>query len=142
MPARERFVAGVFLGSLISALAAGGLGGRITADQHQPPTPEQVNNPELVKLYEEDQADRRPDADQAIDPTALIPRNRKCQARVKVLYEAGELRTGKDYHRAAMVLQQPTRPRITCWRTSSASSPWARGCGTPAGSPPPPRTGS
>ena len=103
MRARHEFLAGIVVGVTISALAAGGLGGLVTADQQEPSRSEQLDNPELAKLYEEDQADRSPDAGRPIDPTVLIPRDRKRQTRVRSLYEAGEPRTGKDYHRAAMV---------------------------------------
>jgi hypothetical protein len=39
-----------------------------------------------------------------------LPRDRRREARVKELYEAASLRTGKDFYRAAMVLQHATRP--------------------------------
>ena len=45
-----------------------------------------------------------------IDWSVVLPRDRKREARVKALYEAGTLRTGKDYIRVAMVLQHASRP--------------------------------
>lgn len=63
------------------------------------------DNGELVQLYNDDQGDRRPEDGGAIDPAVLVPRDRTREARVKALYEGGEIRTGKDYYRAAMILQ-------------------------------------
>jgi hypothetical protein len=68
------------------------------------------DNEELARLYAEDQADRKPKEGQDIDWDVVLPRDRKREARVKELYEKGELRTGKDYYHAAMVLQHAARP--------------------------------
>ena len=46
----------------------------------------------------------------AINWSVVGPRDRAREARIKALYQAGELRTGKDYYRAAMVLQHASRP--------------------------------
>jgi hypothetical protein len=40
-----------------------------------------------------------------IDWSVVAPRDRLRESRVKALYQSGFLHTGKDYHRAAMVLQ-------------------------------------
>jgi hypothetical protein len=68
------------------------------------------DNEELARLYAEDQADRKPKEGQDIDWNVVLPRDRKREARVKALYEKGELRTGKDYYHAAMVLQHAAKP--------------------------------
>src|SRR5262249_52744931 len=65
---------------------------------------------ELARLYEEDQGDRQPPGGKPIDWSVVGPRDRRREARVKELYEAGSLRTGKDFYRAAMVLQHASRP--------------------------------
>ena len=75
-----------------------------------PPSPGLPDNEELARLFEDDQADRRPKDGGAIDPAALVARDRQREARVKALYRAGDLRTGKDYYRAAMVLQHASEP--------------------------------
>ena len=62
------------------------------------------------RLYAEDQSDRMPGNGKPIDWSIVGPRDRKREARVKELYEAGSLRTGKDFFRAAMVLQHASRP--------------------------------
>ena len=63
---------------------------------------------ELARLYEEDQSDRK--AGLQIDWEVVGPRDKMREARVKELYTRGQLRTGKDYHRAAMVLQHAQTP--------------------------------
>jgi hypothetical protein len=103
------FISGMILGVLISAFAAG-LGVMASADPQEPPGTNPVNNEELAKLYEDDQSDRRPEGGKPIDPAVLVSRDRKRQARVKSLYETGALHTGKDYYRAAMVLQHASEP--------------------------------
>jgi len=73
-----------------------------------PPAPS--DNPELSRLYDEDQADRKPGEGKPIDWSVVGPRDRHRESRVKALYESGALRTGKDYYRAAMVLQHAHQP--------------------------------
>jgi hypothetical protein len=65
------------------------------------------DNKELAQLYREDQDDRKP-AD--IDWSAVQPRDRKREARVKELYTEDRLRTGADYYHAAMILQHAPTP--------------------------------
>ncbi len=81
-----------------------------SARQTEPPASDRRDSEEVAGLYEEDQADRMPRDGAPIDPADLIPRDRRREARIKALYEAGGLRTGKDYHRAAMVLQHAAGP--------------------------------
>jgi hypothetical protein len=63
---------------------------------------------ELARLYEEDQSDRK--AGLQIDWEIVGPRDKTRENRVKELYTTNQLRTGKDYHRAAMVLQHADKP--------------------------------
>jgi hypothetical protein len=72
--------------------------------------PSTGDNPELRQLYDDDQADRKPGEGKPIDWSVVGPRDHHRESRVKVLYESGALRTGKDYHRAAMVLQHAHQP--------------------------------
>src|SRR5262245_28855005 len=62
------------------------------------------DNEELVRLYQEDQADRAP-KDGPVDGKAIVARDRARQARVKEIYQANQIQTGADYYHAAMVLQ-------------------------------------
>lgn len=104
------FVAGTTLGVLILTFGAAGLGVLAFARQHTHAGPERRDNPELARLFEADQADRMPEGGKAIDWTSVGPRDWEREARVKALSEAGDLRTGKDYHRTAMVLQHASKP--------------------------------
>jgi hypothetical protein len=100
----------VVLGVLITSLVTGALS-RIVIAQPNVPTPSSPSdNPELGRLYDDDQADRKPAEGKPIDWSVVGPRDRHRESRVKDLYKAGALRTGKDYHRAAMVLQHAQQP--------------------------------
>jgi hypothetical protein len=110
MRPRPGLVAGTTFGVLIFTIAAAGLGVLAFARQHTHAGPEARDNPELARLFEADQADRMPEGGKAVDWTSVGPRDREREARVKALHEAGDLRTGKDYHRAAMVLQHASTP--------------------------------
>jgi hypothetical protein len=72
--------------------------------------PEVRDNADLAKMYGEDQAERSPQDGQPIDPKFMIERDRQRKAKVKALYEADALHTGKDYERAAMILQHGEEP--------------------------------
>ncbi len=65
---------------------------------------------ELAQMYEEDQSDRKPSAGHQIDWSVVGPRDKAREARVKALYAADQLKTGRDYHRGAMVLQHAHQP--------------------------------
>ena len=69
-----------------------------------------TDNVELARLYHDDQADRQPTAGKAIDWKIVEPRDKARQARVKELYQNGQLLTGNDYYHAAMVLQHGVVP--------------------------------
>jgi hypothetical protein len=77
--------------------------------------PDQVATPEadhaeVARLCEEDQADRKPHEGQALDGKLIVERDAAREKRIKELYLAGELRTGHDFHRAALVLQHGHEP--------------------------------
>jgi hypothetical protein len=101
---------GIVLGIAIGRSIASGFDGVASARPSDP----QVSGPrdleELARLYDEDQGDRQPSGGKPIDWSVVGPRDRRREARVKELYEAGSLRTGKDFHRAGMVLQHASRP--------------------------------
>lgn len=69
-----------------------------------PPKP--ADSSELARLYAEDQKDRQG----VIDWNVVGPRDRAREKRVKTLLASGGVRTGKDHHRAAMVLQHAPLP--------------------------------
>jgi hypothetical protein len=110
MASRPGFLASLVLGVLIGALASGGLGRLALASRGDPSEPPPKDNPELARLYDEDQADRMPGEGKPIDWSVVGPRDKKRRARVYALYETGEIRTGKDFQRAAMVLQHAEKP--------------------------------
>ena len=68
-------------------------------------TPNIKDNEELVRLHNEDQADRSPADAREIDWSIVGPRDKARLARVKALYTQNRLRTGADYYHAAMILQ-------------------------------------
>ena len=95
------FAIGMFIGFIMAIAAFGGP--RVRADAADPQKP--GHNAELQRLYNEDQADRTPPAGKPIDWTVVGPRDRIREARIMELYRSGALKTGHDYHNAAMVLQ-------------------------------------
>lgn len=109
MARRPGLLVGLVLGVLIGAVASGGFG-RLARASRGDPSDSPHDDPELARLYDEDQADRMPAAGKAIDWSVVGPRDKVRRARVYALYEADELRTGKDYQRAAMVLQHAEKP--------------------------------
>src|SRR5262249_29330526 len=72
----------------------------------KPATPA-ADREELVKMFDEDQADRAPDN---VDWSVVLRRDRARLARVKELFTSGGLQTGEDFHRAAMILQHGSEP--------------------------------
>ncbi len=73
--------------------------------QATPPGPQPIDdNPELIRIYREDQADRSGEPDQ-IDWLAVGPRDHARKARVAEILAAGGARTSDDYFSAAMVYQ-------------------------------------
>jgi hypothetical protein len=69
-----------------------------------------ADHAELARLCEEDQADRKPHAGPPIDGKQIVARDKAREDRVKELYRAGELRTARDYHHAALILQHAHEP--------------------------------
>lgn len=61
-------------------------------------------NAELLRLYDEDQADRQGDAAK-IDWKKVTPRDQARQARVRVLVDRGDARVSADFYHAAMIFQ-------------------------------------
>jgi hypothetical protein len=101
------FAAGLVVGAMAATLAARGVGDRASA---APVEADRPDNEELARLYNEDQGDREPAGGKPINWAIVGPRDRAREARVKALFESGEIRSGKDYHRAAMVLQHAATP--------------------------------
>src|SRR5262245_4013054 len=77
------------------------------AGAEPPGKPAARDNEELARLFREDQDDRKATA---IDWSAVEPRDRKREARVKELYNDNRLQTGADHYHAAMVLQHGRAP--------------------------------
>ena len=74
-----------------------------------PPEDAPPDNPELQKMYEEDQGDRsKPHGE--IDWKVVSERDRQHRKRVKELLAAWEVQTANDYYHAAMVFQHGTKP--------------------------------
>lgn len=107
---RLELAVAMIIGAVISAVLAAGLGGSAPAFSKEPAAAAPRDNPELAKLYDEDQADRKPPGGKPIDWAVVGPRDNKRLARIKALYKAGELHTGKDFLRSAMVLQHAHEP--------------------------------
>ena len=67
-------------------------------------TPPPADNPELERMFQEDQADRKPGL-HGIDWSVVKPRDDARLQRTRELYAAGALRTGPDWLHAALILQ-------------------------------------
>jgi hypothetical protein len=78
--------------------------------QAQSPAAAQKDNEELARIYKEDQGDRMPERGKDIDWSVVQPRDQQREARVKELYEKGQLYTAADYYHVAMVLQHAPKP--------------------------------
>ena len=68
----------------------------------------QTNNPELERLYKEDQADREHGPNADIDWQAVSKRDAERRARVREIVDKGGATTSTDYYHAAMVYQHGT----------------------------------
>lgn len=62
-------------------------------------------NGELLEIFREDQADRRPAEGEEIDWNVVGPRDDARRARVLEILEAGEMKEAEDFYHAAMVMQ-------------------------------------
>jgi len=69
------------------------------------------DNPELLILFQEDQADRTPPDGKSIDWKTVGARDLMRQALVREFYSKNKLRTGRDYYNAAMILQHGGTPQ-------------------------------
>jgi hypothetical protein len=69
-----------------------------------------IDNPELARLFLDDQSDRQTNPGKSIDWKMVGPRDKARQARVKELYKSDQLLTGDDFYHAAMVLQHGEVP--------------------------------
>lgn len=65
---------------------------------------------ELARLFDADQADRKPEAGRQIDWVEVGKRDQARLLRVRELYKGAALRAGEDYWHAAMVLQHSSEP--------------------------------
>lgn len=101
---------GLLVGIALGAWFASMRSGQGIALAENPNSSPARDNSELAKLYDEDQADRKPEPGKSIDWSAVGPRDKRRENRVKQLYESGELHTGMDCLRAAMVLQHASKP--------------------------------
>ncbi len=86
--------AGIALAAVAAVLAP------VVRGQSASPT----DNPELTRMFQEDQGDRKPGL-HGIDWAAVKPRDDARLARTRELYVAGALRTGADWWHAALILQ-------------------------------------
>jgi hypothetical protein len=67
-------------------------------------------NPELTRLYDEDQADRNAGSYEKIDWTKVTPRDQARRKRVDEIIAAGGAKAADDYYHAAMVYQHGDSP--------------------------------
>src|SRR5262249_258807 len=68
------------------------------------------DNQELARLANEDQEDRKPKNAKPIDWQAVGPRDEARRKRGMELYLADELKTGRDYLHAGLILQHGEKP--------------------------------
>jgi len=94
---------------VVLVLSGIGLDRSVIALPWQAPSasPALSDSEELRRLHDEDQADR---AAEAIDWSAVGPRDHARLKRVKELFETDQLHTANDYYRAAMILQHGEVP--------------------------------
>jgi hypothetical protein len=88
--------------ALLSLASASGV-----APSSPPAAPAAPDRQDLVRMFEEDQADRAPTT---VDWSVVQPRDQARRARVKELLATGGLQTGADFYRAAMILQHGSVP--------------------------------
>jgi hypothetical protein len=67
-------------------------------------------NQELERMYSEDQSDRSPQNGSSIDWKVVKPRDEVRHRRVIEMIASGELKSGKDFFHAAMILQHGDGP--------------------------------
>ncbi len=77
----------------------------LTAQAEQAPA--SADNPEMARIFAEDQADRQG----PIDWKVVTPRDVARRARVKELLAQDELKSSQDFHGAAFVFQHGSEPK-------------------------------
>jgi hypothetical protein len=92
---------------LTSTLALSALCPQPAADSDQAPPP--ADNAELERMFQEDQADRKPGL-HGIDWAVVKPRDDARLKRTREVYSSGALRTGPDWLHAALILQHSSEP--------------------------------
>jgi hypothetical protein len=103
-PGPVAYVTALVAAAFVVGVAVGQ--GGFPATYAQSPAPQ--DNPELLKMYSEDQSDRR-DAEK-IGWEKISQRDEARKARATELYRADALKTGADYYHAAMILQHGGEP--------------------------------
>jgi hypothetical protein len=83
------------------------------------------DNPEMERLFSEDQADRQDPT--KIDWSVVSPRDEARKARTRALLADGKLRSGKDFHAAAFIFQHGGEPEDFLLAHSLAIAAVARG---------------
>jgi hypothetical protein len=91
-----------YLALAVIALLAGP---SLAVAQSAAPAAPPVDNPELAKLYQEDQADREGGPNSVKDWAAVSKRDGERRARVQAIVAEGGARTAEDLFHAAMVYQ-------------------------------------
>ncbi|SRR5260221_8276878 len=71
---------------------------------------QQKDNAELMRLMDEDQADRTPHKGETINWQLVSSRDDARLKRVKEIYSQNQLETGSDYFNAALILQHGNTP--------------------------------
>lgn len=99
----ERMKQTVFVFAVVLLLAAVVCPSTSNAESDETTQVVAQDNSEIAELFNQDQADRRPPEGGVIDWPAVTARDRDREKRVKNLFGAGALKTGRDYYHAAMV---------------------------------------
>ena len=71
---------------------------------------QEAANSELEQIFRADQADRNPPDKKPMDWSVVAPRDLQRRNRVLEMYRAGDLKVGRDFFHAAMVLQHGHEP--------------------------------
>lgn len=96
--------------ALVLIVLAAGIIALRSVQAQAPATQTFKDNEELVRLYQEDQADRAPSHAKDIDWAVVGPRDQARLSWVKALYTQNDLHSGADYYHAAMILQHGDAP--------------------------------
>lgn len=87
-------------------------------------TVHRTNNPDIAKIFEEDQADRTNEKLTLADLAAGDKRRRET---VRTFVESGKLSSAQDFYQAAVILQHGDTPRDYLWAHALATVAAARG---------------